>query len=93
MSMGPSNPLNPLSAMSPLPQISYSELLLPPAGGDAKELVMVFQERLVRAVTMLEDRQKRIDMLENVVRQREDEVRRVVRRTKDEFDELLKRWE
>ncbi|CAG8596385.1 10651_t:CDS:2, partial [Paraglomus occultum] len=93
MTMGPSNPLNPLSAMSPLPQISYSELLLPPASGDAKELVIVFQERLVRAVTLLEDRQKRIDMLENVVRQREDEVRRVVRRMKDEFVELLKRWE
>ncbi|CAG8768304.1 19887_t:CDS:2, partial [Racocetra fulgida] len=51
----------------------YSELLLPPTTSDPKETIILLQEKLVKAVGMLEDNQRKIDMLENVVRQREDE--------------------
>ncbi|CAG8537076.1 15925_t:CDS:2 [Dentiscutata heterogama] len=78
------------------PGFSFSELLLPPTtvSSDPKETISLFQERLVKAVGMLEDSQRKIDMLENVVRQREDEVRkRVVRRIKDDVAGVLQRYE
>ncbi|CAG8477454.1 15059_t:CDS:2 [Cetraspora pellucida] len=73
----------------------YSELLLPPTTtSDPKETIILLQEKLVKAVGMLEDNQRKIDMLENVVRQREDEVRkRVVRGLKEEVITLFQRYE
>ncbi|CAG8647342.1 20192_t:CDS:2 [Cetraspora pellucida] len=78
------------------PGFSYSELLLPPntVSSDPKETINLYQERLVKAVGMLEDSQRKIEMLENVVRQREDEVRkRVVRRLKDDVASVFQRYE
>ncbi|CAG8739428.1 8763_t:CDS:2 [Gigaspora margarita] len=78
------------------PGFSFSELLLPPntVSSDPKETINLFQERLVKAVGMLEDSQRKIEMLENVVRQREDEVRkRVVRRIKDDIAAVFQRYE
>ncbi|CAG8487858.1 8808_t:CDS:2 [Scutellospora calospora] len=75
---------------------SYSELLLPPTtvSSDPKETISLFQERLVKAVGMLEDSQRKIEMLENVVRQREDEVRkRVARRLREDVVSLFQRYE
>ncbi|CAG8587190.1 14970_t:CDS:2 [Gigaspora rosea] len=72
----------------------YSELLLPPTTSDPKETINLLQEKLVKAVGMLEDNQRKIDMLENVVRQREDEVRkRVVRGLKEDVITLFQRYE
>ncbi|CAG8476484.1 975_t:CDS:2 [Scutellospora calospora] len=75
---------------------SYSELLLPPTTltNDPKETIIMLQEKLVKAVGMLEDNQRKIDMLENVVRQREDEVRkRVARGLKKEVITLFQSYE
>ncbi|CAG8542913.1 5375_t:CDS:10 [Diversispora eburnea] len=67
---------------------SFSELLLPPTKvpSDPNDTIKILQQRLVKAVGMLEDSQRKIDMYENVVRQREEEIRkRVARGFKDEI--------
>ncbi|CAG8594946.1 4561_t:CDS:2 [Acaulospora morrowiae] len=74
---------------------SYAELLIPPNNvSDPNVTINMLQQRLVKAVGMLEDKQRKIDLLENVVRQREEEVRkRAARGLKEEVINFLQRWE
>ncbi|CAH1763493.1 11545_t:CDS:2, partial [Entrophospora sp. SA101] len=52
---------------------SFAELLFPP--NDPNETISVFQKRLVKAVGMLEDKERQIDMLKDLIRQRDEEMR------------------
>ncbi|KAG9288670.1 hypothetical protein G9A89_006771, partial [Geosiphon pyriformis] len=76
---------------------SFAELLLPPinvAISDSKEAANILQERLAKAVRMLEDSYRRIEQLEGLVRQQEDAIRRkVVNEMKDDVVGMFKKWE
>ncbi|CAG8705901.1 10855_t:CDS:2, partial [Acaulospora colombiana] len=54
---------------------SYAEMLIPPTNvsNDPNVMINLLQEKLVKAVGMLEENQREISMLKNVVRQREEE--------------------
>ncbi|CAJ0626009.1 12628_t:CDS:2 [Entrophospora sp. SA101] len=71
---------------------SFAELLFPP--NDPNETISVFQKRLVKAVGMLEDKERQIDMLKDLIRQRDEEMRsRIVKGMKNDIMDLFQKWE
>ncbi|CAG8699953.1 14357_t:CDS:2 [Rhizophagus irregularis] len=59
-----------------------------------KETITMLQKNLVSAIGMLEDSQRKIKMLNDLVRQREDDVRqRVVRALKTEVNTVIEKFQ
>ncbi|CAI2171103.1 2631_t:CDS:2 [Funneliformis geosporum] len=101
---GGSNPAMPSAnnvANIPNEQLStgeqnFAEMFFPTSthSSDDVETIKVLQEKLVRAVGMLEDSQRKIKMLENLVRKRDEDVRqRVIQEIKDEVNGVFEQWQ
>ncbi|EXX56440.1 hypothetical protein RirG_216180 [Rhizophagus irregularis DAOM 197198w] len=74
---------------------NYAEMLLPSVlPSNDKETITMLQKNLVSAIGMLEDSQRKIKMLNDLVRQREDDVRqRVVRALKTEVNTVIEKFQ
>jgi hypothetical protein len=74
---------------------NYAEMLLPSVlPSNDKETITMLQKNLVSAIGMLEDSQRKIKMLNDLVRQREDDVRqRVVRALKNEVNTVIEKFQ
>jgi hypothetical protein len=73
---------------------NFAEMFLPSAlPNNDKDTISMLQKKLVGAVGMLEDYQRKINMLNNLVRQRDEDVRqRVVRAIKEEVNGVFERF-
>jgi len=74
---------------------NYAEMLLPTnLPSNDKETINMLRKNLISAVGMLEDSQRNIKMLNDIVRQREDDVRqRVVRALKSEVNAVIEKFQ
>ncbi|CAG8535647.1 9736_t:CDS:2 [Funneliformis mosseae] len=75
---------------------NFANMFLPTSipSNDDGETIKVLQEKLVRAVGMLEDSQRKIKMYENLVRKRDEDVRqRVIQEIKNDVNGVFERWQ
>ncbi|RIA84079.1 hypothetical protein C1645_431900 [Glomus cerebriforme] len=74
---------------------NFAEMLLPShLPNNDKETISILQKNLISAIGMLEDNQRKINMLNDIVRQREDDVRqRVVRALKNEVNTVIEKFQ